>query len=348
MKPLSASQAVWPALERTSRFLFRPFASGRFLKLAAAADLSEGALVSFKFATPHALPVDSDLFDLSKLPHLPGFTFFAVAAAVASVLIGLIGYYLVLQLRFAFFHCLLDESSEIATAWKLGKGQVDRFFKGSLKVWFTLLLVAVAAVGFVVAAVYALFTVRTPDGKLDPGVFLFLFFPSVGIAILLLILGLLAEVVMHDFILPRMALAHVTFKEAWKAALASINAERERFFSYLLLRLLLQLFGGLGLAVVALVVGLAAFGILGTSAMGFNAMLDDASGFLAALRLCLDVLFVALGLGIGFVIAVSLGGPLGVFMRSYAMYFYGGYLQVLGDRLAPPLPPAVEGSQGVH
>jgi hypothetical protein len=40
-------------------------------------------------------------------------------------------------------------------------------------------------------------------------------------------------------------------------------------------------------------------------------------------------------MGAGFIIAVSFGGPLGVFMRSYALLFYGGHYKALGNLLEP-------------
>jgi hypothetical protein len=58
MKALSTSEAIWPALERTYSYLFRPFQWETFLKLAAVATLSEGFLVSFRFAVPNAFPFD--------------------------------------------------------------------------------------------------------------------------------------------------------------------------------------------------------------------------------------------------------------------------------------------------
>ena len=78
--------------------------------------------------------------------------------------------------------------------------------------------------------------------------------------------------------------------------------------------------------------------------MGFNAMLDDATGVLGAVQMGLDGLFIVLGLSVGFGIMASLGGPLGVFMRSFAIYFYGGYYKTLGDRLDASLPAAADGA----
>jgi hypothetical protein len=75
------------------------------------------------------------------------------------------------------------------------------------------------------------------------------------------------------------------------------------------------------------------------SAAGFTAMVGGTAGLRASLLLLFQFLFVLLGLCAGVLIAVSFGGPLGVFMRSYALFFYGGHYKALGNLLSPPAPP---------
>jgi hypothetical protein len=84
------------------------------------------------------------------------------------------------------------------------------------------------------------------------------------------------------------------------------------------------------------IVGQIVFGFLGISAAGFNAMLAGFTGLRAFIRMVIEWVFVILGLGVGAVIAVSLGGPLGVFIRCYALFFYGGHYKALGNLLEPP------------
>jgi hypothetical protein len=68
-------------------------------------------------------------------------------------------------------------------------------------------------------------------------------------------------------------------------------------------------------------------------------MLDGADDARAYVLIGVRSLFLLLGLGAGFVIAVSFGGPIGVFMRSYALYFYGGHYKALGNLLEPNATP---------
>jgi len=69
-------------------------------------------------------------------------------------------------------------------------------------------------------------------------------------------------------------------------------------------------------------------------------MLDGAAGLRTYLLTTIHVLFVLLGFGAGLVVGVSFGGPLGVFVRSYAMVYYGGHYKALGNLLEPSASPA--------
>ena len=337
MKALSASQTVWPALLRTRRLLFRPFGWAAFLKLGAVAVVTEGMLVSFRFTPSGAWIADAPDVDLSRLRAVPGFAVYAALAIVAAILLALLLYAIVTQLRFAFFHCVIHESRAIRAGWALYGAQAQRFLAASLLVWLALLALVMLAVAGLAVTVFVVFNAKTPEGKLDPGVFLLLFFPCVAIFVLAGVAALAAQVVLHDFILPHMAIENATFREAWRAVRKRIGEDKETFFSYFILRIGLPLLAGVVLIAAGSLAGFAVFGILGASAAGFNAMLDDATGALGPFRIVLEFLFVLLGLACGATLAATLGGPLAVFVRSMAIYFYGSRYKPLGDILeAPP------------
>jgi hypothetical protein len=345
MKALSASQAVWPALLRMNRLLFRPFVWGAFLKLAAVATITEGMLFSFRFAPSNAWIPDAAGIDLERLRATPGFAFYAALAVIGAILFALLLFTLLAQLRFAVFNCVLRETRELRPGWALYRAQAQRFFVASLWVWIGLLLLVLLALLGLVITVYVVFTARTPEGKLDPGVFLLLFFPCVGIIVLAGIAALAAEVVMHDFILPHMAVEDSTFREAWRAVRQRMWKEKETFLSYFILRVGLPFVVGVVLVIVGWLAGLAMFGILGASAAGFNAMLDDSAGVGAAIGVAMQILFALLGVSAGAMIAACLGGPMAVFVRGFALYFYGSRYKPLGDILEASEP--AESLEGV-
>jgi hypothetical protein len=130
-----------------------------------------------------------------------------------------------------------------------------------------------------------------------------------------------------------MALENATFGEAWRQVRSRMRAHRETFVSYFILRLLLPAMAAAVLGIAAMILLKITLGILGLSAAGFNAMLEDATGAGAFIRIALNVLFALLGLAIGSSVAIVLGGPLAVYIRHYALLFYGGHYKPLGELL---------------
>jgi hypothetical protein len=336
MKVLSASEAVWPALLRTYSCLFRAFKLESFLKMASVALLSEGFLVSIRFWTPHTFPIDVDFDAVDAFLLRREFLPVTILAVLAVLVVAIYCAYLVTRLRFGFVHCLIHQSGEVRAASIRYAVEAERFFTASLLVWMSLVVLAVAAMAIFVIAGYAVVSTPGPDGKLDRGNFFFVFFPCLGILVALVLAAWIAQVILNDFILPHMAIEGMSFRQAWKVVRARMAANRETFLSFFILRMAMPLIASVILGGVAWVLGFAVFGILGLSADGFNAMFFDVTGWRETLRICIESFFVALGLVAGWVIAAVLGGPLGVFMRCYALYFYGGHLKVLGNLLEPP------------
>jgi len=338
MKVLSASEAVWSAILRTYSYLFRAFKFEAFLKLATVATLSECFLVSFKFWVPNSSPIEVDTAALKSFLLTPEFLPVTIFAIVAIFVTAIYCYLLVIRLRFSFVHSLIHQTTEFRSASKLYAVESDRFFTACMLVWLSFLVAVVLMAVVVVIAAYTVFSARTPDGKLDPGNFLIMFIPCICIAFALIVGIVVAKVVLNDFILPHMAIEGATFRKAWTAVRINIAANKETFTSFLILRITMLLIAGIILGFFAWVSGLIVFGILGMSAAGFIAMLDGANDVRAYILIAAQAVFILLGLGAGGVIAVSFSGPINVFMRSYALFFYAGHYKALGNLLEPSTP----------
>jgi hypothetical protein len=199
--------------------------------------------------------------------------------------------------------------------------------------------VALVIVLLVIAA-YTVFAARTPEGKLDPGNFLMLFIPCISAVFVLILAMCSAQVVLNDFILPHMAIEGKSFRKAWDAVRERMVQNRETFLSYFILRLGMPIVAGFLLGLLAWAVGWIVFGVLDMSSAGFTAMLDGTNDVRALVLKAIQALFLLLGLTAGTVLAATFGGPLGVFMRSYALFFYGGHYKPLGNLLSPQVPAA--------
>jgi hypothetical protein len=341
MRPLSSSAAIVPAFRRMRTLLFQPFDWGSFLRITLAAVLAESMVVSFRYVTPH--------LDFGDPPAIPeslrqawGFWMLAGIAALVAVDLVLLGWYGIVRLRFTLFYALVHESQGLGEGWRSWARPADRLFRATLLITFGIVLLVVALMAVIAVGVFGVTTLRTPDGKLDAGVFLIFFFPTIGFLAAIVVACLLARVVLHDFILPHMALENRTFREAWHEVRRRVRADRESFFSYLLLRTLFAILAAPLLAILAFLILWPAFWVLGASAAGYNALMDEATGVWGAVQIALNVVLLLLGGALGVAGAAVFGGPLAVFLRAHAMYFYGSRYKALGDLLTEPVVATAE------
>jgi hypothetical protein len=256
-------------------------------------------------------------------------------AALAVLLVVLYCIFLVTRLRFAFVHSLIHQTRDLRAAWKLYDLEAEHLFTATVLVGLTFFVLSLATLGLFARATSAVLGTPTPDGKLDPGHFLFLFFPLIAIAFSLILAACAAQVVINDFILPHMAIEGLSVRKAWAAVRRHMVGRRETFLSYFILRLGIPIMAGLILGLLAWIAELAVFAVLDISAAGFNAMLDGAADLRTVVLVGVRMIFLLLGVATGSILAAVFSGPLGVFMRSYALTFYGGHYQALGNLLAP-------------
>ncbi len=334
MRPLSTSQALAPAFRRTWQLLYRPFQWSSHLKLTATAAITSCFLVNFRYTLPGGPGIEIPSIPLA-FRQAGGFGILILIAALLAVNLVLLFCYFTARLRFALFDSLIDGSRALAPGFKLYERQAAKFFRAKIVVWLSIAGLVAAIVAAVAIVVFSVATLRTPDGKLDPGVFLILFFPTLGFAAFILILSILMQIVLNDFILPHMALESASLRQAWQSVRKAIRADRESFFSYFLLRVLILIIACPILAVIAFLILWPVFWVLGASATGYAALLDNTTGFLGSLQVASTILFASLAAIIGAAATALLGGPLMVFLRAHALYFYGSRYKVLERELFP-------------
>jgi hypothetical protein len=261
----------------------------------------------------------------------------AVAVLVAIVL-SIVIFYLVTRLRFAFFHCLIHNAKESRPGWRLYGAQAMRFFWLNVVVGFCfLLLVALVAIPFA-AGFVRLFHETQQSGHPDVGLMLALLLPLIPIILLLALAGFVTDLILRDGMLPHFALEDATAGEAWTQVWARIKAEKRQFFVYALLRVVLPTIAAVGLFIVLIIPGLALAGIFAAFEFGIHSAFADATGSAAVAGILLQVFFGIIAFGFALLVSICLGGPLSTGVREYALIFYGGRYQALGDILYPPPP----------
>src|SRR5579862_6558607 len=108
MNALSAADAISPAIERTKRYLFRPFQWGPYLKICLVALVTEGFSANFSSSTPSG---GSSHANVASAPFAfnPAIVAAIIAGTIAAIVVAFIVFYLVTRLRFALFHCLIHQ-----------------------------------------------------------------------------------------------------------------------------------------------------------------------------------------------------------------------------------------------
>jgi hypothetical protein len=341
MPAISAVDAIGPAIQRTRNFLFRPFRWGTFLKLCLVALLTEGSGANFHVSMPggHNSSRHAHIAHppLTLTPILtPGRVAAIAAGALAFIVLGFVVAYLITRLRFAYFHCLIHNTREIRPGWQRYRTQAVRFFWLSVMVGLCfLLLVAIIALPFV-ARFWRLFHRMPTGGHPDFGVLLSLVLPLIPIVLFLVLAAVAADLILRDLILPHYALDNATAGQAWAAVWPRIRAEKGPFFVYALLRLILPIVAIMALFLALIIPGLIIVAVFALIEVGIHSALAGATGAAAVARILLEVLVGLVAFGIALFAGLCLGGPLGTAIREYALLFYGGRYQRLGEVLFPP------------
>jgi hypothetical protein len=347
MLAYSAADLISPAVQRTRWFLFHPFRWSTFLKLCLVSVLTEGFSGNFNVPggshhshragttpSPTVPTIASPYFGLSPME-------IALIAGIVIFSIGLciVLFYLITRLRFALFHCLVYQTREIRPGWELYDMQSWRFFLVSLAVgiafFFAILLVAAPFIlGF-----YRIFRGVQPGVPFNMAGFLSLFLPLIPIFLLLVLAGVAVHVILHDLMLPHMALENASAGDAWHQVRMRIAAEKGGFLLFTFLRIVLPIAATIAAAIVLAIPFVLVFATFGLSAYGLGGLIANASGANAFFLALLEAVVVLILIAAAILLGLCVGGPIGIASRYYALLFYGGRYQTLGNLLSPPPPP---------
>ena len=253
------------------------------------------------------------------------------------VALSLALFYLITRLRFAYFHCLIHNSREIRPGWHLYRAQAGRFFRMNIVVGLCFLL-TILVILMPFATGIGRFAREVHAGmRPDVGAILALVLPMIPIMILFILAAFVGDIILRDFMLPHYALDNATAGQAWAAAWARIRSQKGPFFVYTLLRIVLPIIGAIVLFAILLVPGLIYIAIVAMVEVGIHATLGAAA---TPLMLLIGLISALIALFVG----ICCGGPLSTATREYALIFYGGRYQPLGDLLFPPVPATASGT----
>ncbi|HXM62840.1 MAG TPA: hypothetical protein VN950_18405 [Terriglobales bacterium] len=344
--PISAIDAVGPALQHTKQQLLQPFRVAQWVKLAfvgfLAGELSTGGCNGSSFQSP-TRPSGGQHF---PFPHVN----LLLYAGLIALLIGVAFVFWILFLyvssvmRFILFDSVIAKRCEIRRDWSRRSGAGLRYF-----VWQLLFIVAMAVGLTVLVGVPAAFALaagwlKDPRQHVIPLILggMVLFFVVAGFVLLSLVVHVLTK----DFVVPEMALENINAFEGWRRLLPRLQSEKGSYAGYLGLKLVMAV----GAAVI---VGIATFIvilILLIPAGGFGViavMLGKTAGLTWNLyTITLAVVVGCIVLAVFFFVMSLISVPAIVFFPAYSIYFFASRYPALQALLYPsttvasPLPPA--------
>jgi len=333
MRPLSASEAIGPALQRTRDFLANPFRWRTFFKLAAVAffaEMGSGLNGSFSHGSgngAHGVP--------------PAFLAFLIAFAViiglVSLAIGLVLLYIGSRLQLVLVELVATRQSWVAPVWRRVSSTTWRWIGLKLLFFLCILLVTLP----ITIPVILFFVHHAHDigaGGFFSGFHIAQMILYVAGAILAILVISAVYLLVRDLALPFMALEDRSISDALGRLRAIVEAEPGQVALYVLLRILLGIMFGVVAEIatfLALLISLIPPGIVGL--ILWLALHQAAGGvvLLIGLGVFAGLIFLCWAIFVG----VCFIGSALTFGQAYALYFLGGRYPLLGDLLDRSTPP---------
>ena len=342
MPVLSAADAISPAISRTRQFLFAPpFRWSTFLKLCLVAAITEGLGSNFNLNKQrHATTITPGNMIFHFTPEIVAAI---VVGAVLVIILGVLIAYLVTRLRFAYFHCLVSNTREIRPGWELYGSQAMRFFLMNIVVGICFLLAIILVAMPFVAGFWRFFQGIHDEGGPNWALLISLVLPLIPLLLAIVLIAMLLDIVLRDWMLPHYALEDATAGQAWHAVWTHIKNEKRQFFVYSILRVIGPIVAAFVLFILLIIPTLISVGGVAAAEYGIHSAFADSTGGASVAGIALEVFIGILAFLFAMVVGISLGGPLSTGLREYAILFYGGRYHALATALYPPATPEIAG-----
>jgi hypothetical protein len=356
--PISAVDAISPALLHTKKQLFQPFRFGQWAKLAVVGLLagelgSSSGCNTFKFSNINIPRGDSGRQFLQSFLqpswNMPDFALYAglIAALVAAGLVlGVILMYVSSVMRFILFDSVLAQECRVGEGWSRRQGPGFRYF-----VWKVLYVVASVAffavvIGIPVALGVASGWFKEPKEHMAP-----LILGGIFLVLAVFIFALVAAVVFvltKDFVVPQMALEGIGAFEGWRRLWLMMKAEKGDYVIYLLMKIVMAIAATVIIGIVTLILGL--FFVVPTAMLGIVGVLVGKSAGLSwnAYTITLAVVVGCILFFIFLYLVSMVSVPAIVFFPAYSIYFFAGRYPALSRALYPASPVAAPSQLGMR
>jgi hypothetical protein len=332
MRPLSASECITPAIERTKSLLFRPFQWQAFLKLTAVAFFAE--ILGGGFS--HSSPMRGKTSGVPTPAHGMIVALLLVVGLVV-LLIGLVLLYFGSRLQLVLVEVVATGQTTIAPIWRRYGRLTWRWVGLKLLFFLVVGLILVAALAPVMISMFK--NMPHDAGSPPPAAF----FSHIALLLSAMFVGVLvfltAYFLLRDLALPFLAFEDLSIAQTLSRLRSVILAAPGEVVLYLLFRFLLGLGAAIGAEIIillVLLVSLIPFALIG----GVLWLALHHAGSIGTAALIASAIVGGLVLLVWMAcVFVGLLGTVFVFSQSYALYFLGGHYPLLGNFLEPPQVP---------
>ena len=344
--PLSAVDAVSPALRHAQEQLLKPFRFGQWVRLAFVGALAGetasfgGCNTNFNAPSPHNGRGSS--FFPAQFPqigqHSAKVIVLIVVFSVVAIALVVLFMYIGSVMRFILFDSVVSRECRVRDGWRRRKHSGFQLFLWQILLALICITSIVILVGGPVLYAWAVGWFDDPRRHL---VALILW----GVGLVLLFLALLLffaviQVMTKDFVVPQMALEGIDAFEGWRRLLPQLSGEKLGYAAYIGMKIVLAIGAAIvfGIAtVLAIVLLLIPFGLVGLIAV----LAGKAIGLAWNIgTIAVAVVYCCIAVAVFIFAALLIAVPKVVFFPAYSIYFFAPRFPPLAALINPPPPPA--------
>jgi hypothetical protein len=346
--PISAADAINPAVRHAKEQLLRPFRFGQWWRLALvgllAGELGSSPSCRFNYPlnTQHRGSQQAFLAGNwpSQLTNHPALFAGIVAAVIAISLVLLVLFtYINSVMRFILFDSIIARECHIRAGWARRKAPGLRLFWWQIVFMLVTSAVLLIVIGVPVACAWASgWFAHARDHVLE--------LVLSGIALLLVLFVLfvflgVVHVMTKDFVVPQMALENISAVEGWRRLWVLLKSEKAGYAGYIGMKIVLSIGAGIVVAIVALIVlGVLLIPVGGAGVVAVLAA--KAAGWTwTVYTITLAVVLGCIAFAIFFCLLSLISVPVIVFFPAYSIYFFAQRYPPLASLLWPQSPAPV-------
>jgi len=348
--PISAVDTISLAFQHTKRQLFQPFRFGQWTRLAIvgllAGELGSGG--SFHLPSNFSSAQRGGQGPLS-LPKIdPALLFGLIATIVVTGLIFMVVMaYISSVMRFILFDGVLRKECRIRQGWNSRQGPGLNYFFWNLAVSFGTFGAIIVLLGIPLAFAYSSGWLTHPRDHLVQLVLSGIV--VLGLLLVLVVAIAIVHVLTKDFVIPQMALEGIGPIEGWKRLWPMLQAEKNEYFVYVLMKIVLAMGAAIAVGIASVIVGLLfAVPVIG---IAIGAVIAEKTAGLTwnALTITAAVVAGCILFAIFMCLIAMVSVPVVVFFPAYSIYFFAARYRPLSLALYPfnapvvtnPLPPDI-------